>query len=79
MARWAGGVALGAAALLLSLGLPQKSALPVDRDFALGGPWEEKLALEAGQAVSIHVRLAKPEGLPANGRMAVEWKGPELS
>jgi hypothetical protein len=40
----------------------------------LTGTWQKSYDLIAGKVVEISVHLDKPSALPANGRVAVEWK-----
>src|SRR6476661_2437606 len=52
-------------------------ALPIDRTIDFSGQHSGAVQLTAGQTIEISAGFPSPSQLPANGRVAVEWKGPE--
>src|SRR5262245_15467900 len=47
----------------------------IDERLTFSGPHSQSIELNARQTVEISVGLLSPSKLPANGRLAVEWKG----
>jgi hypothetical protein len=48
----------------------------IDERLEFAGSYTRAVELDAGQVVEISVGVDSPSKLPANGRVAVEWKGP---
>jgi hypothetical protein len=64
---------LAASALFAQETIAQSS---IDQRISFSGGYEREVELAEGQTVEISVGISSPSQLPANGRLAAEWKGP---
>src|SRR4051812_29559784 len=54
-------------------------SLPLDRSIDFSGQSSQTVELTAGQTVEIGVGFRTPSQFPDNGRIAIEWTGPDAN
>ncbi len=53
-----------------------EDAVLIDRPIDFSGAYSQTIELSAGQVVELSAGFRSPSKLPDNGRVAVEWSGP---
>ena len=56
----------------------ESGELPFSKTFSFSDSWLQRWQLERGQTFELSVHLRDPQALPANARIEVRWRGPEI-
>src|SRR5437870_10984976 len=63
----------------LPAGSTGAEALPIDRSIEFSGEYAQAVELVVGQTVEISAGFRSPSQLPDDGRVSVEWSGPDAN